>query len=109
MFIRNKRSSGYFSDSDSESGTTFGTISDTTFGTISDATFGTTSGSDSGTNSGLNYGFLAFCSLFVWFCTYFFLIANNIGSGIFCNIVFSIIFCTLLLVHAYNCGNSKKK
>lgn len=84
MFIRKKRSSGYFSDSESESGTTFGTTS--------------------GPDSGLNYGFLAFCSLFVWFCTYFFLIANNIGSGIFCNIVFSIIFCTLLLVHAYNCG-----
>jgi hypothetical protein len=78
------RLSGYYSDSESESGTS------------------------SGTTSSLNYGYLAFCSLFVWFCTYFFLIANNIGSALFCNIVFSIIFCTLLLVHAYNCGILKK-
>jgi len=70
MFIRRKKSSGYYSDSDSD--------------------------------SDINYGFLAFCSLFVWFCTYLILIVNNIGSEIFCNIVFSIIFCTLLLVNAYN-------
>ena len=84
MFIRKKKSSGYFSDSDHESDIC------------------------SATKSGVNYGFLAFCSLFVWFCTYFFLMVNNIGSGIFCNVIFAIIFCTLLVTHGYNCGILKE-
>jgi hypothetical protein len=59
-------------------------------------------------SSSVNYGFLAFCSLFVWCCTYFILMVNNIGSGLFCNVIFGIIFCSLLLVHAYNCGILKE-